>query len=69
MRCFIVKAAAAAAIDRFGAVHVICNNAGVASHADPWFGPISAWKWVLGVNLWGVIHGIRAFLPTLISPR
>jgi len=60
-----VSALAAAAIDRFGAVHVVCNNAGVASLADPWFGPISAWEWVLGVNLWGVIHGIRAFLPVL----
>ena len=45
-----VNALAAAAVDRFGAVHVVCNNAGVASHADPWFGPLSAWKWVLGVN-------------------
>jgi NAD(P)-dependent dehydrogenase (short-subunit alcohol dehydrogenase family) len=60
-----VSALAAAAVDRFGAVHVLCNNAGVASHADSWFGPISAWEWVFGVNLWGVIHGIRAFLPLL----
>jgi NAD(P)-dependent dehydrogenase (short-subunit alcohol dehydrogenase family) len=60
-----VSALAAAAIDRFGAVHVVCNNAGVASFGDPWFGPLSAWEWVLGVNLWGVIHGIRAFLPVL----
>jgi NAD(P)-dependent dehydrogenase (short-subunit alcohol dehydrogenase family) len=62
-----VNALAAAAVDRFGAVHVVCNNAGVASLADPWFGPLSAWKWVLGVNLWGVIHGIRAFLPMLAA--
>jgi len=62
-----VNALAAAAVDRFGAVHVVCNNAGVASLADPWFGPLSAWKWVLGVNLWGVIHGIRAFLPVLAA--
>jgi NAD(P)-dependent dehydrogenase (short-subunit alcohol dehydrogenase family) len=62
-----VTALAAAAVDRFGAVHVVCNNAGVASPADPWSGPISAWKWVLGVNLWGVIHGIRAFLPVLAA--
>jgi NAD(P)-dependent dehydrogenase (short-subunit alcohol dehydrogenase family) len=64
-----VNALAAAAADRFGAVHVVCNNAGVASDADPWFGPISAWRWVLGVNLWGVIHGIRAFLPLLAAQR
>jgi NAD(P)-dependent dehydrogenase (short-subunit alcohol dehydrogenase family) len=62
-----VNTLAAAAVDRFGAVHVVCNNAGVASLADPWFGPLSAWKWVLGVNLWGVIHGIRAFLPVLAA--
>jgi len=64
-----VNALAAAAVDRFGAVHVVCNNAGVATDADPWFGPISAWRWVLGVNLWGVIHGIRAFLPLLATQR
>jgi len=39
----------------------------VVSLADPWFGPLAAWKWVLGVNLWGVIHGIRAFLPLLAA--
>jgi NAD(P)-dependent dehydrogenase (short-subunit alcohol dehydrogenase family) len=55
------------AYDRFGAVHVLCNNAGVGSLADPWFGPISAWHWVLGVNLWGVVHGIRAFLPRMLA--
>ena len=62
-----VQALAGAAVERFGAVHVVCNNAGVESDADPWLGPISAWKWVLGVNLWGVIHGIRAFLPQMIG--
>src|SRR6187200_3263330 len=62
-----VEALAGAAVERFGSVHVVCNNAGVGSGADPWFGPLSAWEWVLGVNLWGVIHGIRAFLPILIS--
>ena len=62
-----VNALAAASVDRFGAVHVVCNNAGVTSRADPWSGPVSAWRWVLGVNLWGVIHGIRAFLPLLTA--
>jgi NAD(P)-dependent dehydrogenase (short-subunit alcohol dehydrogenase family) len=62
-----VQALAAAATGRFGAVHVVCNNAGVATVADPWFGPLSAWEWVLGVNLWGVLHGIRAFLPVLLA--
>jgi NAD(P)-dependent dehydrogenase (short-subunit alcohol dehydrogenase family) len=62
-----VQALADAAVERFGSVHIVCNNAGVSSGADPWFGPLSAWSWVLGVNVWGVIHGIRAFLPILIS--
>ena len=62
-----VEALAAATLDRFGAVHVLCNNAGVVTTGDPWFGPVSTWQWVLGVNLWGVIHGVRAFLPTLIG--
>jgi NAD(P)-dependent dehydrogenase (short-subunit alcohol dehydrogenase family) len=62
-----VRTLADAAVERFGSVHVVCNNAGVSSGADPWFGPLSAWSWVLGVNLWGVIHGIRAFLPILIN--
>jgi NAD(P)-dependent dehydrogenase (short-subunit alcohol dehydrogenase family) len=60
-----VRALAAAAVERFGSVHVVCNNAGVESIADPWFGPVTSWQWVLGVNLWGVIHGVRAFLPIL----
>jgi len=62
-----VQALASAATQRFGTVHVVCNNAGVVSQADAWFGPLSAWTWVLGVNLWGVIHGVRAFLPVLAA--
>ncbi len=62
-----VEALATATIERFGAVHVVCNNAGVSSTADPWAGPVSTWKWVLGVNLWGVVHGVRAFLPHLVA--
>jgi NAD(P)-dependent dehydrogenase (short-subunit alcohol dehydrogenase family) len=54
-------------LTRFGAVHLVCNNAGVGSFADPWFGPMSQWQWVLGVNLFGVVHGVRAFLPTLLA--
>ena len=54
-------------MDRFNAVHLVCNNAGVATQADPWFGPLSSWEWVIGVNMWGVIHGVRAFLPFLVA--
>ncbi len=60
-----VHALAAATIDRFGAAHVLCNNAGVVGKGDPWRGSFSAWEWVVGINLYGVIHGIRAFLPIM----
>ncbi len=63
-----VEALAAAAFDNFGAVHILCNNAGVASQAAPcWAQTDADWKWVLGVNLWGVIHGIRAFVPRMLK--
>ena len=62
-----VEALAAATVERFGSVDVVCNNAGVVSLADPWSGPLAAWEWVVGVNLWGVIHGVRAFLPLLLA--
>jgi NAD(P)-dependent dehydrogenase (short-subunit alcohol dehydrogenase family) len=58
-----------AAIERFGRVHVLCNNAGVAG-AGPAGGNFvneAEWRWVLEVNLWGVIHGHRAFLPHLVE--
>jgi NAD(P)-dependent dehydrogenase (short-subunit alcohol dehydrogenase family) len=61
-----VEALAATAIERFGRVHVVCNNAGVSGAGDPWMGPISSWEWVMGVNFWGVVHGVRAFLPHLV---
>jgi NAD(P)-dependent dehydrogenase (short-subunit alcohol dehydrogenase family) len=60
-----VHALAQATLDRFGAAHVLCNNAGVAGNADPWSGPITSWDWVIGINLYGVVHGIRAFLPIM----
>ena len=53
-------------LDRFGGVHIVCNNAGVVARSDPWLGPLSGWEWVFGVNLWGVVHGVRAFLPHLV---
>ena len=61
-----VEALAEATLDRFGAVHVVCNNAGVGSRGlTLWDLPLRDFEWVLGVNLWGVVHGIRAFLPHL----
>jgi NAD(P)-dependent dehydrogenase (short-subunit alcohol dehydrogenase family) len=62
-----VRALADATLDRFGGVHVVCNNAGVSGGGDPWFGPLAPWEWVIGVNLWGVVHGVRAFLPHLLG--
>ena len=55
------------ALERFGAVHVVCNNAGVGHGGLSWEVPLKDWEWVLGVNLWGVIHGIRTFTPLLIE--
>jgi NAD(P)-dependent dehydrogenase (short-subunit alcohol dehydrogenase family) len=63
-----VEALRDAAIERFGRVNVVCNNAGVGGVRDP-IGrlDLSDWQWVLGVNLWGVIHGCQAFLPHLME--
>lgn len=55
------------AVERFGTVHVVCNNAGVASGGLAWEQPLEDWEWVLGVNLLGVVHGIRSFTPLLIE--
>src|SRR6185369_5485033 len=64
-----VEALANAAVDRFGKVHIVCNNAGVALSAPCWTHTTADWEWVLGVNLWGVIHGIRVFLPILVEQQ
>jgi NAD(P)-dependent dehydrogenase (short-subunit alcohol dehydrogenase family) len=54
--------------ERFGGFHVVCNNAGVGGHGfSTWDTPVSEWHWVLGVNLWGVINGIRAFVSPLVE--
>jgi NAD(P)-dependent dehydrogenase (short-subunit alcohol dehydrogenase family) len=62
-----VEALAQEAERRFGAVHLVCNNAGVGSTAKIADMEISDWRWILGVNLWGVIHGVKAFLPRLLA--
>mgnify|MGYP000912733102 CR=1 FL=1 len=56
-----------AAVDRFGAVHVVCNNAGVSTGGPVWAHSASDWEWVLGVNLYGVVNGVRSFTPLLIE--
>jgi len=60
-----VEALAAATIDAFGAVHVLCNNAGVGMFAPISRTSIDDWEWVLGIDLWGPIYGIKVFLPLL----
>jgi NAD(P)-dependent dehydrogenase (short-subunit alcohol dehydrogenase family) len=58
-----VERAAAAAFEAFGNVHVVCNNAGVAGGGGIETISLESWRWVLDVNLMGVLHGIRTFLP------
>jgi NAD(P)-dependent dehydrogenase (short-subunit alcohol dehydrogenase family) len=54
------------ALEAFGAVHVVCNNAGVAG-GGILGAPLELWQWVVGVNLWGVVHGCHSFLPLLLE--
>lgn len=72
MRCDVrkaeqVQALADATMERYGAVHLVFNNAGVASGGLIWENSIADWEWVLGVNLWGVIHGVRVFTPLMLE--
>ena len=62
-----VDAFAARTVRELQAVHVVCNNAGVAVSGAAWENSEAEWQWLLGVNLWGVIHGVRAFAPRLIA--
>lgn len=62
-----VEALAATVMAEFGAVHVLHNNAGVGVGGYLWTHTQRDWEWVLGVNLWGVIHGVRVFVPLMIS--
>lgn len=63
-----VEALAKKILDTFGTVHILCNNAGVGGGFGPtWSQPLENWEWGLGVNLWGVIHGIRTFVPLMLQ--
>jgi NAD(P)-dependent dehydrogenase (short-subunit alcohol dehydrogenase family) len=62
-----VEAFAEQTVKALGAVHVVCNNAGVSPIGAAWENTVDEWRWILGVNLWGVIHGVRAFAPRLIA--
>jgi len=62
-----VATLAEASYQRFGRVHVLCNNAGVVKRARAWDLTTDDWTWVLGVDLWGVIHGLQEFVPRMIA--
>ena len=66
-----VRELAEFAMNKFGNVHILCNNAGIGGGAADdkslWEASISDWKWVLDINVWGVIHGIRVFTPLMLA--
>ena len=72
VRCDVSKAADLEALAektyaKFGAAHLIFNNAGVAVCGPAWAATLQDWKWVLDINLMGVVHGIRAFVPRMLA--
>ncbi|MCH7958865.1 MAG: SDR family NAD(P)-dependent oxidoreductase [Candidatus Hydrogenedentes bacterium] len=62
-----VDALAAKTVEAYGTAHLLCNNAGVGAGGPSWEISLEDWEWVLGVNLWGVIYGIRAFVPIMLK--
>jgi len=62
-----MAALAEAVLARFGAPHFVFNNAGVGSGGLIWENSVQDWEWVLGVNLWGVVHGVRLFTPMMLA--
>jgi len=62
-----VQALADAAVERFGTVHVVCNNAGVGGGGPIRNQSLDDWRWIVDVNLWGVIYGVHSFLPILLA--
>ena len=62
-----MQAMSQAVFERFGAPHFVFNNAGVGSGGLIWENTVKDWEWVLGVNLWGVIHGVRLFTPMMLA--
>lgn len=62
-----VRALADATMKEFDAVHLLFNNAGVGSGGLVWENTQADWEWVLGVNLWGVVHGVRIFTPLMLA--
>ena len=62
-----VEVLAQKTFDTYGAVHLLFNNAGVGAGTTVWESTLADWEWTMGVNLWGVIHGIRSFVPRMLE--
>jgi len=62
-----IQALAQKTLDAFGAVHLLFNNAGVGAGVTIWESTLADWQWVIGVNLWGVIYGLRVFVPIMLA--
>ena len=62
-----VEATGAAVVDHFGGLHLAVNNAGVSGGGLSWEIPLEDWKWIVDVDLWGVIYGVKAFMPHIIA--
>ena len=62
-----VERLAEEAVRRMGAVHVVCNNAGIATFGEMAKAPHEDWEFTMGVNFWGVVHGVEAFVPRLLA--
>jgi NAD(P)-dependent dehydrogenase (short-subunit alcohol dehydrogenase family) len=62
-----IEALSQKTLDAFGAVHLLFNNAGVSAGSTVWASTLADWQWVLGVNLWGVIHSLRFFVPIMLK--
>jgi len=62
-----VEALAERAWERLGAAHLVFNNAGVAVAGPVWAATLEDWKWTLGINLMGVVHGVRSFVPRMLA--
>jgi NAD(P)-dependent dehydrogenase (short-subunit alcohol dehydrogenase family) len=65
-----LESLATRAYSEFGAVHILCNNAGILPPGAPvWREPLSTWHWTLGVNFYGVLHGLQAFVPRMLQAK
>jgi NAD(P)-dependent dehydrogenase (short-subunit alcohol dehydrogenase family) len=62
-----VESLAQRAVQRFGSIHLVFNNAGVGAGGLIWESTQHDWEWVLGVNVWGVVHGVRVFTPIMLA--